>query len=119
MRKFVSLAAALGALSLAVAGQAHAHAKLTAAEPAANATVASPRQIVLRFNEKMVAGFSGFELTSAAGVKVAIKTKLGKDGMSLTGVPAKPLAAGAYKVAWHAVTADSHRMQGDFTFTVR
>lgn len=119
MRKFVSLAATLGALSLAVAGQAYAHAKLTAAEPAANATVASPRLIVLRFNEKMVAGFSGFEVTSAGGVKVAIKTKLGKDGMSLTGVPAKPLAVGAYKVAWHAVTADSHRMQGDFTFTVR
>ncbi|MCX7587791.1 copper homeostasis periplasmic binding protein CopC [Phenylobacterium sp. 58.2.17] len=119
MRKFVSLAGMLGALALAVAGPAYAHAKLTSAEPAANATVAPPRQIVLQFNEKMVAGFSGFDLTSADGAKVAVKTTVGKDGMSMVGVPAKPLAKGAYKVAWHAVTADSHRMQGDFTFTVR
>ena len=119
MRKFVSLAGMLGALTLAVAGPAYAHAKLTAAEPAANATVAAPREIVLRFNEKMVASFSGFDLTSADGAKVAVKTAVGKDGMSMVGVPAKPLAKGVYKVAWHAVTADSHRMQGDFTFTVR
>lgn len=119
MRKTISLAGTLGALTLAVAGPAYAHAKLTAAEPAANATVAAPRQIVLQFNEKMVGGFSGFELTSAGGEKVAVKTSLGKDGMSLIGVPARPLTKGVYKVAWHAVTADSHRMQGDFSFTVR
>ena len=120
MRKFVSLAGMLGALALVVvAGPAYAHAKLTAAAPAANATVAAPREIVLRFNEKMVGGFSGFELISAGGKKVAVKTSLGKDGMSMVGVPARPLAKGAYKVAWHAVTADSHRMQGDFSFTVR
>ncbi len=119
MPKFVSLAGMLGALALVVAGPAYAHAKLTAAEPAANATVAAPREIVLRFNEKMVGGFSGFELTSVGGEKIAVKTSLGKDGMSMVGVPAKPLAKGVYKVAWHAVTADSHRMQGDFTFTVR
>ena len=117
MRKFVSLAGMLGAL--AVAEPVFAHAKLTAAEPAANATVAAPREIVLRFNEKMVGGFSGLELTSAGGEKVAVKTSLGKDGMSMIGVPARPLAKGVYKVAWHAVTADSHRMQGDFSFTVR
>lgn len=119
MRRYVSFVGAIGALTLAAAGPAHAHAKLTAAEPAANATVASPRQIVLRFNEKMVGGFSGFDLITAGGAKVAIKTSLGKDGMSLIGVPAKPLGAGVYKVVWHAVTADSHRMQGDLAFTVR
>jgi len=119
MRKFVSLAGMLGALGLVVAGPAYAHAKLTAAAPAANATVAAPREIVLRFNEKMVSGFSGFELVSAGGEKVAVKTSLGKDSMSLVGVPARPLTAGVYKVAWHVVTADSHRMQGDFSFTVR
>lgn len=119
MYRVLSLAGLLCALSLAVAGPAQAHAKLTLAEPAANATVAPPRQIVLRFSEKMVGGFSGFDLTTAAGAKVAVKVSPGKDGLSLVGVPAKPLTAGAYKVAWHVVTADSHRMQGAFDFTVR
>ena len=59
------------------------------------------------------------DITGADGAKVAVKTTVGKDGKSMVGVPAKPLAKGVYKVAWHAVTADSHRMQGDFSFTVR
>jgi len=42
----------------------------------------------------------------------------GKDGLSLVGTPARPLAAGVYEVKWHAVTADTHRMQGAFSFTV-
>lgn len=119
MHRVLSLAGLLGALSLAAAGPAQAHARLTLAEPAANATVAPPRQIVLRFSEKMVGGFSGFDLTRADGAKVAVKVSPGKDGLSLVGVPAKPLTAGAYKATWHVVTADSHRMQGAFDFTVR
>jgi methionine-rich copper-binding protein CopC len=34
-------------------------------------------------------------------------------------VPASPLKPGVYSVKWHAVTADTHRTQGAFTFTVR
>lgn len=119
MRKFVLLAGLFGMLVLAGAGAAGAHARLTAADPMVNATVVAPRQLVLRFSEKLVGGFSGFEVTAANGAKVPVAAALGKDGLSLVGVPARPLAAGVYKISWHVVTSDSHRMQGEYSFKVR
>lgn len=111
----------IGALvaALAIGDQAQAHAHLTSSQPAADATVASPNQLELHFNEKMVAKFSGFDLMKADGGKILLKISLGKDGMTLLGAPAQPLAPGVYKVSWHAVTADTHRMEGAYSFTVR
>lgn len=117
MNSIKSLAAA-ALLSVACAGQAVAHAKLVESNPAANATVTAPNQIVLRFNEKLEPKFSGLDL-SVGGAKAPVKTSIASDGVTLIGAPAKPLAAGAYKVDWHAVTADGHRMQGAYSFTVR
>jgi methionine-rich copper-binding protein CopC len=31
----------------------------------------------------------------------------------------KPLAAGTYKMEWHAFAADTHRVEGTYSFTVR
>ena len=31
----------------------------------------------------------------------------------------RPLAAGTYRVTWSAAGADTHRMGGNFSFTVR
>lgn len=112
------LALAVGAAALLAATQTLAHAKLVSATPAENAVAAAPGQIVLRFNEKLQGKFSGFEL-SKGGAAVPVKVSVAKDQLSLVGVPAKPLAAGAYEVKWHAVTADTHRMQGGYSFTVR
>lgn len=113
-----TLALAFGAAVLLSAGQASAHAKLVSSTPAESATVAAPSQITLKFNEKLQPKFSGFEL-KAGGAVVPVKVSVGKDRLTLVGVPAKPLAAGAYDVTWHAVTADTHRMQGAYSFTVR
>lgn len=105
-------------LAAACAGPAAAHAKLVDSNPAAGAAVPPPKQIVLRFNEKLEAKFSGFDL-SVGGAKAPVRTSVASDGVTMIGAPAKPLAAGAYKVDWHAVTADGHRMQGSYAFTVR
>jgi len=32
---------------------------------------------------------------------------------------AAPLPPGLYKVTWHAVSVDTHRTQGDFSFSVK
>lgn len=116
-RNVLSIAAL--AAALAIGGQAQAHAHLTSSQPAADATVAAPKQLELHFNEKMVAKFSGFDLVKADGGKVPLKTSLGKDGMTLLAASAQPLAPGVYKVNWHVVTADTHRMEGAYSFTVR
>lgn len=109
---------AAGAMLLG-ASQALAHAKLVTANPAPNATVAAPKALSLKFSEKLEPKFSGFEIANAAGAAVAIKTTVATDGKGLQGALAAPLSPGAYKVTWHAVTADAHRMNGAYTFMVR
>ena len=106
---------------LGVASQASAHAHLTAADPAQDSTVAAPKQLTLKFSEKLQAKFSGLALTMPQMNNMAAPTKIAvaKDGLTLVATPAQPLTAGVYKVTWHAVTADTHRTEGAYTFTVR
>ena len=49
------------------------------------------------------------------GVKVA----LAPDGKTLVATFAKPLSAGTYKVDYHIVSTDTHRVQGSYTFKVK
>lgn len=115
------LGALLGASVLAAATHAAAHAHLTTANPAANATVPAPKQLTLTFSEKLSPKFSGATLTMPQmnNMAVAAKVAVSHDGRSLVATPAEPLPAGVYKVSWHAVTADTHRVQGEYSFTVR
>lgn len=114
-------AALLGLSALAMATQASAHAHLTASDPAANAAVAAPKQLTLHFSEKLNPKFSGLTVTMPQmnDMKTPVKVAVSKDRLSLVATPTQPLSAGVYKVNWHAVTADTHRMQGAYTFTVR
>lgn len=118
------LAAAAFALSVS---PAYAHPKLESGMPAANATVKPTRQIVLRFNEKLVPAFSGATVVMTAmpgmadhgEMKVGAKANVGKDGKSMVIVLAKPLSAGDYRVDWYAVAGDTHRIKGSHSFKVR
>ena len=49
------------------------------------------------------------------GVKVAPAP----DGKTLVATFAKPLSAGTYKVDYHIVSTDTHRVQGSYTFKVK
>ncbi len=115
----IAAGAALALVGMATEASAHAH--LLTSNPAANAAVPAPKQLTLKFSEKLQPKFSGLSVTMpqmnnmAAPVKVAVS----KDGKSLVATPTAPLSAGVYKVAWHAVTADTHRVQGAYSFTVR
>lgn len=104
--------------ALLTASEAAAHAKLVSAKPAESVAGAAPGQVVLRFSEKLQPKFSGFNVTFR-GAPVPMKTAVGRDRRNLVGAPTRPLAKGAYQVAWHAVTADTHRIKGSYTFTVR
>ncbi len=114
--------AALAALSvLALAPQALAHAHLASSEPTAKSTVAAPRQVTLRFTEALNPKFSGAAMTmpQMAAMAAPAKVTFSPDNLSMILTPGAALPAGAYKVSWHAVTADTHRTQGDFVFTVK
>ena len=110
------------------ASAAEAHPRLVAATPAADAMVAGPATIKLKFNEPVVAQFSGIalQMTDMPGMKmptpfkVAVgASKLATDRTTLSAKLAKPLAKGTYRVLWHAVTADTHRVEGSYNFTVK
>lgn len=119
-RKTLSAAVALGAVVLLSASQASAHASLVKSDPAANATVASPKTITLSFDEELTPAFSGFEVVMGDGMKMKFKTTVSKDKKTITGVSSGPLMAGPYKIGWHAAAADDgHKTTGTLAFTVK
>lgn len=119
MNRALLILTAAGAIGLATQALAHAH--LTVSDPAANATVAAPKQLTLHFSERLNPKFSGMTVTMSTmnDMAVPVTVAVAKDGASLVATPARPLAPGAYRVTWRAVTADTHRTQGAYSFTVR
>jgi copper resistance protein C len=98
-----------------VAALAHAH--LDHAVPAVGSTVATPpHDLTIWFTQDLEPAFSTIAVSDANGASVA-------DGAATISantmhVGLKALAAGTYKVHWHAVSVDTHTTEGDFTFTV-
>lgn len=125
MKIAVSIMSATAMFAFSAA--ALAHLKVVASTPAAAATVAAPRAIKLNFNEKMLPQMTGLQLTMTSmpgmpdqPMKIAgFKTSVGPDGKTLVATMQKPLATGSYRVDWHAVAADTHRVTGTFAFKVR
>ena len=114
--KILGLAAATGALLLS-ASAAQAHARLLKASPAQNAAIASAKNLHLEFSEKLEPKFSGVQLMKADGTAVPVNSQAKGKIIDATLPPA--LAAGGYMVMWHVVSADGHKMQGQYNFTVK
>jgi methionine-rich copper-binding protein CopC len=111
----VLLAMLLGAAS---AGEASAHAELERAQPPVGATVgAAPTEVSLWFTEQLEAAFSGVEVRDSGGRRVDKgDARIAPDDPKRLTVDLGPLGPGTYKVLWHAVSVDTHRTEGDFTF---
>lgn len=115
------------AASAFVTSAAQAHPRLATASPAAHAIGAAPTRVQLVFTEALVAQFSGIDLTMTEmpGMKMGpmkmsgVKATLAPDGKTLVATFAKPLSAGTYKVDYHVVSTDTHRIQGSYSFKVR
>ena len=104
-----------------------AHAKMLSATPAANATVAAPEKVELRFSEKLVPTLSALTLMTTGTIGKPhpvmplrnVASSVGADGKTLTLISARPLPAGTYRVDWHVVSTDTHRVAGTYSFMVR
>jgi methionine-rich copper-binding protein CopC len=126
MFRITVLAVAM-AMSTITATAARAHPRLEGATPAANAAVTAPAKIQLVFSETLVAQLSGLDLTMTEmpGIKMGpikmngVRATVGTDGKTLVATPGRPLPPGTYKVDYHVVSADTHRIQGSYTFKVR
>ena len=124
--RFALMIAALASFATPQLVSAHTH--LVASTPAANATVARPTRIDLRFNEAVIGSTVKAQLamTGMPGMAdhapmpiTGFTSQLGNDRKSLTLMLRRPLAAGTYRVNWAAAGADTHRLTGTFNFTVR
>ncbi len=112
--------AAAAILALLGASQAWAHARLTACDPATNATVSAPRTLHLEFSEALARKFSTVSLSDAGGHPVALALLDSKDARAMDAALRAPLAPGHYTVSWTAVSSDDgHRKTGSYSFTVR
>lgn len=101
-------------------GAAVAHPQLETSEPAAGATTSSPKQIRITFNEVVIPKFSGIEIKDKAGRTIATgKSQADPADKKRLVVPVKEeLSPGEYKVNWHAVSDDTHRVKGTYSFNV-
>src|SRR5690348_9390569 len=105
----------------AVAPAASAHAFPDHAQPAVGSTVSpAPSEVRIWFTEKLEPSFSKIEVQNAAGAQVDLgDAAVDRADPRLLHVALKPLPPGVYKVHWHAVSADTHVTDGDFTFEVK
>lgn len=113
-------AAAICAAFALAAPAALAHAFLDHALPAVGSTVrGSPAEVTLWFTQPLEPAFSAVAVTDAAGQRVdAGKATIDPKDPQELHAPLRRLAPGEYKVTWHVVSVDTHRTEGDFSFTV-
>lgn len=118
MRRFIIRIAI--AIAAAMPMAARAHAQLDRASPAVGSTVAAaPKEVLLWFTEKLEPAFSSIVVQDAKGAAVqAGKASVDPKLRTQLRVPLKALAPGTYKVIWRALSVDTHRTQGEFTFRV-
>ncbi len=113
-------AALLALLAASPMGAAQAHALLRRADPPVGGTVAVPPTLVaIDFTEELEPRFSTIAVADAAGVAVDrhdVHTAPNDAKRLIVGL--LPLRPGLYRVTWHAVSVDTHRTEGSFSFTL-
>ena len=98
------------------AAAAHAHATLASASPSVGSTVSDPHEVILTFTERLEAAFSNLTVMDASGTTVSEgKAQVSDNTMRIS---LKPLNSGLYKVNWRAVSTDTHKIEGSFTFRI-
>jgi methionine-rich copper-binding protein CopC len=99
---------------------AQAHAQLDHARPAPGSTVSeAPKEVAIWFTEALEAKFSTIEVRDAKGTAMqAGPATAAPDNTAELRVSVRPLPPGTYKVIWRALSVDTHRSQGTFTFKV-
>ncbi|WP_339071427.1 copper homeostasis periplasmic binding protein CopC [Pseudomonas idahonensis] len=106
--------------SLLGASSVFAHAHLKGSNPAANSSVVAPNELRLMFSEGVEAAFTQVTISKdSAPLEVKSLATEGTDKKTLVVTPAAtPLRAGEYKVEWHAVSVDTHKSEGSYSFKV-
>ena len=98
------------------AGAARAHAFLDHASPLVGSTVATaPREVTLTFTQNLEQAFSSVEVTANGARVDQGKPQISGNTMR---VGLKAAGPGRYQVHWHVLSVDTHKTEGNFSFTV-
>jgi copper transport protein len=120
LKRLLALAAIVVALVVAGAAPAFAHATLLTTEPQAGGRFdTSPPAISLRFNESVEVSLGGIRLFDGSGNRIDIgapEHPNGDGNRVRSSIP--KVDDGTYVVTWRVISADSHPVQGAFTFQV-
>ena len=118
----------LAAIGLAVvvlvlaAAPASAHAELRATDPPGGTVLeAAPERVVLRFTEPVELSFGSVRVFTGEGQRVDTGPATHADGRRdavAVAVGGDRMGRGSFVVAWRVLSADSHPVQGAFTFRV-
>ncbi len=111
----------VAAIVVATSEAASAHAQLVQTDPASGAVLTDPpAAISLTFNEGVEISLGGIRLLAADGHRLVTGEPRHADGTSTKIAVELPqrLDNGTYVVSWRALSADSHPVQGAFTFSV-
>jgi copper resistance protein C len=120
IQRTMSLISACAFLSMCGVGAAFAHAHLVRATPAAGGAVpTAPSEVVLRFSEKLENVFSSVVVRDSTGKQIDKgDAHVDKGDHAVMKISLPPLSPGVYKVEWKALSTDTHKTNGDFTFQV-
>jgi methionine-rich copper-binding protein CopC len=104
-------------VGLVTAAPTWAHSRLQRTDPADGTTVTAPLgEVVLTFNERVHGDFTTAVVTGPGGASYSKGHVQVIDDDVHQAV--YPLHSGAYTVAWRAISADGHPVDGQFHFTV-
>ena len=108
------------ALCSSAISAAFAHAHLVRATPPDGSTVkTAPTEVTLKFNERLEPTFSSAIIRDAAGKQVEkADGHVDKSDRTVVRVSLPPLEPGVYTVEWRVMSADTHKVNGNFTFRV-
>ncbi len=95
------------------------HATLVSSEPAANSRLATaPTQVRLVYSEPIEGKLAKVSIVPASGTPIVLRAAGDPRDVHAVIAPVDVLSAGTYKVEWRVVSADGHRVDGSFSFTV-
>jgi copper transport protein len=118
--RFAGLLVAVVAVLTVTAAPAFAHASLETSQPDSSAVLdRSPTEILLKFDEQVEVSLGGISLLDQKGAPIGVGAAEHVDGdPSRIRASVPTLANGTYVVAWRVTSADSHPVEGAFSFVV-
>lgn len=110
----------LAAVFATLPAEAFAHAHLVSSDPEVGGTIASTNVLRITFSEGLELKLSKFEIEGANGPVAGISPSVDHgDPKAIVLKLTAPLPVGTYTVHWHAVSVDTHKTEGTYSFTVK